>query len=202
MAIMRRRSLIGLFAVLLAVAGCLLAAPPVLALGGPQPPLDEPAPTFSLPTNAGDGEIALIDYRGRWVVLYFYPQDGTSGCTLEARRFQESRSAFQTLNAVIIGVSGDDVGSHESFCAAEGIEFPLLSDVDGEVSKAYGSWLTGRSLRHTYLIDPDGIMRARFLGVRPAIHSQEVLQTLESLLMPTATSSSEFIDNLQGVANQ
>ena len=83
--------------------------------------------------------------------------------------------------------------SHESFCAAEGIEFPLLSDQDGSVSKAYGSWLTGRSLRHTYLIDPDGVMRERFLGVRPAIHSQEVLTTLESLLMPTSTVSSQTI---------
>lgn len=160
------------------------------ALGGPQPPIGEPAPTFTLPTNAGDGEIALEDYRGRWVVLYFYPKDGTSGCTLEARRFQESRPEFQKLNAEIIGVSVDDVASHESFCAAEGIEFPLLSDVGGNVSKAYGSWLSGLSLRHTYLIDPEGIMRERFLGVRPAIHSQEVLASLEALMMPTTTTSS------------
>lgn len=167
-----------------------VAMPGALALGGPQPPIGELAPAFTLATNSGDGEISLEDYRGRWVVLYFYPQDGTSGCTLEARRFQENRSAFQKLNAEIIGVSVDDVASHESFCAAEGIEFPLLSDVDGSVSKAYGSWLSGRSLRHTYLIDPDGIMRDRFLGVRPAIHSQKVLTSLESLLMPTMSASS------------
>ena len=173
-----------------------LMMPQALALGGLQPPMGEMAPTFTLPTNSGAGEISLADYRGRWVVLYFYPQDGTSGCTLEARRFQESRPEFQTLNAEIIGVSADDVSSHESFCAAEGIEFPLLSDQDGSVSKAYGSWLTGRSLRHTYLIDPDGVMRERFLGVRPAIHSQEVLTTLESLLMPTSTVSSQTIENL------
>ncbi|MEM6435520.1 MAG: peroxiredoxin [Cyanobacteria bacterium P01_D01_bin.115] len=173
-----------------------LMMPEALALGGPQPPIGEMAPTFTLPTNSGAGEISLADYRGRWVVLYFYPQDGTSGCTLEARRFQENRPEFQTLNAEIIGVSVDDVSSHESFCAAEGIEFPLLSDQDGSVSKAYGSWLTGRSLRHTYLIDPDGVMRERFLGVRPAIHSQEVLTTLESLLMPTSTVSSQTIENL------
>ncbi|MEM6839958.1 MAG: peroxiredoxin [Cyanobacteria bacterium P01_C01_bin.120] len=158
-------------------------SPAAIALGGPQPAIDEPAPTFTLPTNSGDGEIALADYHGQWLVLYFYPQDGTSGCTLEARRFQESRPQFRALNAEIVGVSADDVASHESFCAAEGLEFPLLSDVDGRVSKAYGSWLTGRSLRHTYLIDPEGILRERFLGVRPAIHSQEVLATLESLSM-------------------
>jgi peroxiredoxin Q/BCP len=158
-----------------------VVTPNALALGGPQPPIGKPAPSFQLPTNSGDGTLSLEDYRGHWVVLYFYPKDGTSGCTLEARRFQEQRSEFQNLNAEIIGVSADDVASHESFCAAEGIEFPLLSDVDGRVSKAYGSWLSGLSLRHTYLIDPDGIMQERFLGVRPAIHSQEVLASLEAL---------------------
>lgn len=160
-----------------------IAAPSALALGGPQPPIGEPAPAFTLPTNSGTGEISLEDYRGHWVVLYFYPKDGTSGCTIEARRFQENLPEFQKLNAEIIGVSVDDVASHESFCAAEGIEFPLLSDVDGSVSKAYGSWLSGLSLRHTYLIDPDGIMRQHFLGVRPAIHSQEVLASLKMMLM-------------------
>lgn len=157
------------------------AIPQALALGGPQPPIGESAPTFTLPTNSGDGDIALDDYRGQWVVLYFYPKDGTSGCTLEARRFQEDLPKYHQLNAEVIGVSVDDVDSHESFCAAEGIEFPLLSDRDGYVSKAYGSWLSGFSLRHTYLIDPDGVMRERFLGVRPAIHSREVLASLKSL---------------------
>ena len=152
-----------------------------LALGGPQPPIGEAAPAFTLPTNSGDGNIALADYRGHWVVLYFYPQDFTSGCTLEAKRFQQSIDAYAALNAQILGVSADDVASHESFCASEGLSFPLLSDTKGQVSRAYGSWLTGRSLRHTYLIDPDGVMRERFLGVRPAIHSQEVLMALEEL---------------------
>jgi peroxiredoxin Q/BCP len=184
MFISRRRWFAGVITLVAMVMSWSVIATPAWALGGPQPTIGEPAPEFTLPTNSGQGEIALEDYRGRWVVLYFYPQDGTSGCTLEARRFQESRADFRALNAEIVGVSGDDVSSHESFCAAEGIEFPLLSDVRGEVSQAYGSWLTGRSLRHTYLIDPDGILRERFLGVRPAIHSQEVLLTLESLLMP------------------
>ncbi|MGD1943748.1 MAG: peroxiredoxin [Leptolyngbyaceae cyanobacterium] len=196
MVLSRRQWLIHLCVCTWALLTWGLVMPAALALGGPQPPLGEMAPAFTLPTNSGEGEISLADYRGRWVVLYFYPQDGTSGCTLEARRFQENRPAFQALNAEIIGVSVDDVSSHESFCTAEGIEFPLLSDEDGRVSKAYGSWLTGRSLRHTYLIDPDGTMRERFLGVRPAIHSQEVLTTLESLLMPSATVSSQTIENL------
>lgn len=156
-------------------------SPPAIAMGGPQPPIDELAPGFTLPTNAGDGDISLADYRGQWVVLYFYPQDFTSGCTLEAKRFQQDFAEYQRRNAQILGVSADDVISHEQFCDAEGLDFPLLSDIDGSVSKAYGSWLGYRSLRHTYLIDPNGTMRDRFLGVRPPIHSQEVLARLDEL---------------------
>lgn len=154
---------------------------PSLALGGPQLPLDQPAPLFQLPSNAGDGEVNLADYRGKWVVLYFYPQDFTPGCTLEAQRFQRDLSQYHSLNAQVIGVSVDDVQSHEAFCDSEGLKFPLLADVDGAVSKTYGSYLSGMSLRHTYLIDPEGVLRERFLGVNPAIHSQEVLARLREL---------------------
>ena len=155
--------------------------PPALAMGGKLPPLAQPAPEFSLATNTGEQEIALKDYRGQWVVLYFYPQDFTSGCTLEARRFQRDLGEYQARNAQILGVSVDDVQSHAEFCDSEGLKFPLLADTDGKVSKAYGSWLGAVSLRHTYLIDPDGILREIFLGVRPAIHSQEVLARLDQL---------------------
>lgn len=151
------------------------------AMGGKQPNLNEPAPEFALSTNTGDGEIALEDYRGKWVVLYFYPKDFTSGCTLEAQRFQRDLAEYETRNAQILGVSVDDVDSHAEFCDAEGLKFPLLADTDGKVSKAYGSWLGAMSLRHTYIIDPQGILRATFLGVRPSIHSQEVLALLDEL---------------------
>ncbi|ACK71331.1 alkyl hydroperoxide reductase/ Thiol specific antioxidant/ Mal allergen [Gloeothece citriformis PCC 7424] len=151
------------------------------ALGGAQPPLNQPAPQFTLPTNTGDGEISLSDYHGKWVVLYFYPQDFTPGCTLEARRFQEDLAKFEAKNAQIIGVSADDINSHAEFCDSEGLKFPLLADTTGKVSKAYGSWLGSMSLRHTYLIDPDGNLRDIFLGVRPAIHSAEVLARLDEL---------------------
>ena len=164
---------------------CLLlfcnATPPALALGGTQPTLNEPAPEFTLPTNTGDGEIALSDYQGKWVVLYFYPQDFTSGCTIEARRFQQDLAEYESRNAQILGVSVDDVDSHREFCDAEGLKFPLLADTDGSVSKAYGSWLGSMSLRHTYLIDPNGVLQKTFLGVRPNTHSQEVLATLDEL---------------------
>lgn len=151
------------------------------AMGGKQPALNEPAPEFVLPTNTGDGDISLQDYRGQWVVLYFYPRDFTSGCTLEARRFQQDLPEYQSRNAQILGVSVDDVDSHAEFCDSEGLKFPLLADTDGSLSKTYGSWLSGMSLRHTYLIDPEGILRASFLGVRPSIHSQEVLARLDEL---------------------
>jgi len=161
--------------------GWIYSTPHALALGGQQPPLDQPAPEFTLATNTGDGNISLSDYRGQWVVLYFYPKDFTPGCTLEARRFQEDLPKYIAKNAQILGVSVDDVDSHAEFCDSEGLKFPLLADTTGEVSKAYGSWLSGMSLRHTYLIDPQGILRERFLGVRPAIHSAEVLARLNEL---------------------
>ncbi|BFM38114.1 bacterioferritin comigratory protein [Synechocystis sp. LKSZ1] len=158
-----------------------ISVDPVLALGGPQPPLDQPAPTFSLPSSQEETAVQLRDYRGQWVVLYFYPQDFTPGCTLEAQRFQKDLPQYQALNTQILGVSVDDLQSHEAFCDAEGLKFPLLADTTGGVSKAYGSWLSGNALRHTYIIDPQGILRERFLGVRPAIHSQEVLARLKEL---------------------
>ncbi|PZO51136.1 MAG: peroxiredoxin [Phormidesmis priestleyi] len=163
----------------------MLPTPAAYAMGGEQPTIDQPAPTFALPTNSDDsgdeGEISLADYLGQWVVLYFYPRDFTAGCTLEAQRFQRDLPEYQARNAQVIGVSADDVESHAAFCDAEALVFPLLSDPDGQVSRAYGSWMKPMSMRHTYLIDPDGILKERFLGVRPAIHSQEVLARLDEL---------------------
>ena len=156
-------------------------SPAAYALGGPQPEIDQPAPAFTLPSTIEDSNISLSDYLGQWVVLYFYPRDFTPGCTLEAQRFQRDLPKYQARNTQILGVSADDVDSHTEFCDAESLVFPLLSDPDGEVSKAYGSWMKPMSMRHTYLIDPNGILKERFLGVRPAIHSQEVLARLDEL---------------------
>ncbi|MDC0832051.1 peroxiredoxin [Geitlerinema sp. CS-897] len=156
-------------------------AQPASAMGGTLPPLNAPAPEFTLPTNTGDGEVSLSDYRGQWVVVYFYPADFTPGCTLEARRFQQDLPEYHDRNAQILGISADDVNSHEDFCDSEGLRFPLLSDVDGSVSQAYGSWIYSRSVRHSFIVDPDGMLRDRFVKVNPSIHSQEVLTRLDKL---------------------
>jgi peroxiredoxin Q/BCP len=179
--VMRRRWLSMVLGLCWLCLSWLVLPQSALAMGGEQIPLGSPAPDFTLPTNSGDGEVSLSDFRDQWVVLYFYPKDFTSGCTLEAQRFQRDLAAYQARNAQIIGISADSVDSHAEFCDAEGLEFPLLSDPNGQVSKAYGSWLGAVSLRHTYIIGPNGTMRARFLGVRPAIHSQEVLSALDEL---------------------
>jgi peroxiredoxin Q/BCP len=134
-----------------------------------------------LPTNTGDGKISLSDFRGKWVVVYFYPKDFTSGCTIEARRFQENLGKFRQKNTEIIGISADDVNSHAEFCDAEGLKFPLLADTNGAVSKAYGSWIGFISSRHSFIIDPQGILRETFVQVNPNIHPSEVLARLTNL---------------------
>jgi peroxiredoxin Q/BCP len=159
-------------------------------MGGNLPPLNEPAPPFQLAgvapssTPTGNPEnvtLSLASFRGRWLVLYFYPKDFTSGCTLEARGFQRDLATFHQMHADVVGVSTDSVDSHGSFCGAEGLAYPLLSDPDGTVCRQYGSWLPGTALRHTFLIDPQGLIQARWVAVRPLAHSQEVLTTLSEL---------------------
>ncbi|MEA5570449.1 peroxiredoxin [Calothrix sp. UHCC 0171] len=177
-----RRNFISIFlALCLTFYGCLNSALPTYALGGKLPAINQAAPEFSLPTNIGDGEVALSDFRGKWVVLYFYPKDFTSGCTIEARRFQQDLPQYIEKNAQVIGVSADDVDSHAEFCDSEGLKFPLLADTKGTVSKAYGSWMNFISSRHTFIIDPEGTLRETFVKVNPNIHSQEVLARLTEL---------------------
>jgi len=154
---------------------------PAYALGGKLPALNQPAPNFKLPTNTGSKAIALGDLKGKWVVLYFYPKDFTSGCTLEAQRFQKDLPKYLAMNTQILGVSVDSVDSHAEFCESEGLKFPLLADTDGAVSKAYGSWLGYMSLRQTFIIDPKSILRAIFTKVSPSVHSTKVLAKLTEL---------------------
>lgn len=142
------------------------------------------APEFTLTSNEGRS-VNLKDFRGKWVVLYFYPKDFTSGCTLEAHNFQRDLAQYEKRGAVIVGVSVDTAESHKSFCAKEGLNFRLLSDPDAKVSTIYGSVMdyngTKYSARNTFIIDPQGKVAKVFTGVKPAAHSQEVLAALDEL---------------------
>ena len=148
------------------------------------PEVGSTAPTVKLTSNEGK-PASLSDYRGRWVVLYFYPKDFTSGCTLEAHNFQRDLAKFEAADAVILGVSVDNADSHKSFCAKEGLNFKLLADTDGNVSERYGSIkdYDGRrmSARNTFIINPQGKIAKVFGGVKPPTHSEEVLQALAEL---------------------
>lgn len=142
------------------------------------------APSFKLTTN--EGKVAsLSDFKGKWVVLYFYPKDFTSGCTIEAHNFQRDLAKYKKAHAVILGVSVDTADSHKSFCAKEGLSFKLLADVGGTVSTEYGSTMEYQgatySARNTFIIDPRGKIAKVFINVNPALHSEEVLAVLAVL---------------------
>jgi thioredoxin-dependent peroxiredoxin len=142
------------------------------------------APDFTLASQEG-ASVSLQDYRGSWVVLYFYPKDQTPGCTREAHNFQVDQPEYAERHAVVLGVSVDSVDSHKKFCAKEGLNFKLLADRDGKVSNAYGS-LTNLGVvkfaaRHTFLIDPGGRIAKAYTSVDPVRHSEEVLAALDQL---------------------
>lgn len=151
---------------------------------GDPPAVGDTAPTFELVSNEGT-EVALTAYRGQWVVLYFYPKDFTSGCTIQARNFQRDITKYAEQGAVILGVSLDDAETHAEFCEKEGLRFKLLADSDGSVSRAYGS-IRGIgpvkfSARNTFLINPEGKIAKVYLGVSVNQHSEEVLADLAAL---------------------
>jgi peroxiredoxin Q/BCP len=160
-----------------------LACNRVSAING-VPEVGAMAPTFKLTTNEGK-QVSLNDFKGKWVVLYFYPKDFTSGCTLEAHNFQRDLAKYQAANAVILGVSVDTAESHKDFCAKEGLNFKLLSDSDAKVSDQYGSTMEYNgaklSARNTFIIDPQGKIAKVFEKVNPGGHSEEVLAALASL---------------------
>jgi peroxiredoxin Q/BCP len=143
------------------------------------------APDFRLP--AADGrEVALSDFRGKKVVLYFYPRDFTSGCTKEACAFRDASGSLEARRAVVIGVSTDSVESHRKFAQTHGLNFVLLSDEKKDVVKAYGVWqaksLYGRTfkgiVRSTFIIDEQGIVKKVFPRVKVDGHLEEVLAAL------------------------
>jgi peroxiredoxin Q/BCP len=148
------------------------------------PAVGTPAPDFTLNSQESKA-VSLHDFKGKWVVLYFYPKDFTSGCTLEAHNFQRDLAQYEQKHAVIVGVSAQDEDSHQKFCTKEGLSFKLLADTKNEVSTLYDSvmnfGLAKLSARHTFLIDPDGVVRKVYLDVKPQQHSEEVLAALTEL---------------------
>jgi len=142
------------------------------------------APNFTLPSQE-DKPVSLTDYKGKWVVLYFYPKDMTTGCTIEAHKFQDALPKYDALHAVILGVSLDTVESHKTFCSKDSLTFKLLADPNHKVIDAYGIPISERgdmkfAQRDTVLISPAGKVVKHWSKVDPNTHSEEVLAEIES----------------------
>lgn len=148
------------------------------------------APDFSLPASTGE-TVSLSQFQGKKnVVLYFYPKDDTPGCTTEACSFRDNLSEFDVADTVVLGVSRDDVASHQKFSQKYSLPFPLLADTDGSVTEAYGVWqeknMYGKKtwgiVRSTFIIDRDGVVRKVFPKVKVDGHTAEVLEFIRSNL--------------------
>lgn len=143
-----------------------------------------PAPEFALDDQAGKKH-KLADYRGRWLVLYFYPKDDTPGCTREACEFRDDHLRYGKLDTDIVGISIDNSDSHATFAKKYSLPFPLLADPGGKVSSQYGSYFSFGPLkyakRHTFIIDPAGNIAKFYRSVKPATHSDQVLADLQAL---------------------
>lgn len=152
------------------------------ALFAATPQVGQIAPDFTLPSQDGS-KISLHDFRGKWVVLYFYPKDGTPGCTVEAHNFQRDIAKYQQAGAVIVGVSVDSADSHKEFCAKQGLSFKLAADTEKKVSRDYDSFngLLRISSRNTFLVDPTGKIAKVWTSVSPGKHSEEVLAALAGM---------------------
>ena len=152
-------------------------AAPILKIG-------DDAPTFTLPDSLGN-QVSLNDYKGKWVVLYFYPKDDTPGCTTEACHFRDDFKSLEAIGAKVIGVSIDDSFSHKKFAEKYNLPFPLLSDASGEVASRYGALnnflVIKLAKRYTYLINPQGKIAKIYLSVDTSKHSQEIIEDLKKL---------------------
>lgn len=163
----------------------LLALSPLATLAADMPPIGAAAPGFTLP-NQENQPVSLKDFKGKWVVLYFYPKDQTSGCSMEAHNFQRDLDKFTAANAVVLGVSLDTVDSHKTWCTKDSFTFKMLADPDHKVVDAYGVPLMQTKMgplaqRDTFLISPEGKV-VKFWQVKdiPA-HSAEVLAAIQSM---------------------
>jgi thioredoxin-dependent peroxiredoxin len=142
------------------------------------------APNFTLPSQE-DKPVSLTDYKGKWVVLYFYPKDQTTGCTIEAHNFQRDMAKYAALNAVVLGVSLDTVEGHKAWCSKDTFSFKLLADPDHKVVDAYGVPLMTHgdmkfASRDTFLISPEGKVVKVWEKVDPNVHSEEVLAEISA----------------------
>jgi len=153
----------------------------------PLPEVGDAAPDFELSDQSGNTH-ALTDYRGQWVVLYFYPKDSTPGCTKEACQFRDASNGLRRRGAVVFGVSADNETSHAKFADNQGLTFPLLADTDAAVCGKYGAWqernMYGRKFmgiaRTTFLIDPTGKVAHRWDKVKVGGHVDDVIATLDT----------------------
>jgi peroxiredoxin Q/BCP len=164
---------------------CLMAIVPVPAVAADLAPVGAKAPDFKL-TSQEDKLVSLKNYKGKWVVLYFYPKDQTSGCTLEAHNFQRDLPKYDALNAVVLGVSLDTVESHKTFCTKDSLTFKLLADPDHKAIDAYGVPImqhngAGYAQRDTFLISPKGKVVKEWKVDDIQGHSDEVLAAIAEL---------------------
>ncbi|MFP5227655.1 MAG: peroxiredoxin [Acidobacteriota bacterium] len=150
----------------------------------PMPEVGQAAPTFTLPNQEGQ-PVSLNSYKGKWVVLYFYPKDMTTGCTIEAHNFQRDLAKYKAMNAAILGVSVDTVDSHKQFCTKDSLTFTLLADPNKKVVEQYGSLGNFGPMvianRNTFLINPEGKIVKVWTKVNPNVHSEDVLATLGTM---------------------
>jgi peroxiredoxin Q/BCP len=152
------------------------------------PSIGEKVPNFERPANGGNN-IALSDYAGKYVVLYFYPRDNTPGCTTQSKEFSAALPTLSALNTVVLGVSADSVASHDKFVDKQGLEIPLLSDEDNQLCDAFGVWteknMYGKKfmgiVRSTFLINPDGVLVHEWRKVKVAGHVDAVVAHLQGL---------------------
>ena len=147
------------------------------------PEIGDIAPDFNLnginSINRNKKEWSLDYFKNKWLVLYFYPKDFTAGCTIEAKGFSNLMNEFKRNNAEIVGISADSEESHDSFCSEKSINYTLLSDPNGTISKKYGSWIPPYSDRNTFLISPDGKIAKRWISVTPINHAKVVLDSIK-----------------------
>jgi peroxiredoxin Q/BCP len=155
---------------------------------GEAPAVGEEAPGFKLQDQNGEWH-DLEDYRGSWLAVYFYPKDDTPGCTTEACNFRDNIYAFKAIGASVVGISVDDVDSHQEFSTKYKLPFTLLADEEGETAQAYGvlrDWkLIQIASRQSFLINPDGKIARHYEEVDPDTHTQQVLEDLEALMAET-----------------